>query len=141
MDAYLHELDRGRAPKRARETDDGTGDLFAAAAVATPPKPEHHASRAADSVLGNKLLTLLTPIAVELLDREQAAGVTVAEVRLEADRRGLLANDGKESLDALGALFRRIPGAVASGRTRRAPAGLEVSHGNRHTVWVWRKFA
>jgi hypothetical protein len=141
MDPHLHELAQ-REQRRAVAPPpcNDTLDLFAPAPPArpTPPAPADHARLAAESDLGEKLLATLIPIARRMLRAAGADGVTVGEVRLQAAREGLLANDGTESLDALGALFRRIPEARATDRTRRAPSALGVSHGNRQVVWVWR---
>jgi hypothetical protein len=140
MDPLLYDLAQReqRRPVAPSPCND-TLDLFAPAPPARPtPMPTDHARLAAESDLGEKLLATLIPIARQMLRTAGAEGVTVGEVRLQAAREGLLANDGTESLDALGALFRRIPEARATDRTRRAPASLGVSHGNRQVVWVWR---
>ena len=158
MDPYLHDIAQReqRRPVAPPPCND-TLDLFGATmgghgapndssgarndrsgATNAASAPADHARLAAESDLGEKLLATLIPIARRMLRAAGAEGVTVGEVRLQAAREGLLANDGTESLDALGALFRRIPEARATDRTRRAPASLGVSHGNRQVVWVWR---
>lgn len=82
------------------------------------------------------LLAIAQRAANAILDAQ--GSVAVWEVRIGLAHIGLLANDGTESLDALGALGRRM-GLVAVG-SERPPAWamdqLEKSHGNRHTRWT-----
>lgn len=59
---------------------------------------------------------------------------TVGEVRQELERRGILANDGKEQLGALGSLGRSM-GCVSLGIERQIPA-LAMSHGHHVTRWA-----
>lgn len=98
-------------------------DLFASAAAA-----EHEPE-----------IGLLIPIAQRLAAEAGREGVTVADVREEASRRGILPPLGEgRSLSYLGALCRKA-GLVATGRSRRSH--IEGSNANRHTVWVAREFA
>jgi len=92
-------------------------------------------ARALEGRDAESLLTQAERAANAILDAQQS--VAVWEVRIGLAQVGQLANDGKESLDALGALGRRM-GLVAVG-SERPPAWamlmLEKSHGNRHTRW------
>lgn len=79
-------------------------------------------------------ITLLIPIAQRLAREAGAQGVTVADVREEAARKGLIPPLGKgRSLSYLGALMKRA-GLVATDQTRRSH--IEGSNGNRGTVWI-----
>lgn len=79
-------------------------------------------------------LRLLIPIAQRLAADAGAEGVTVADVREEAARKGIIPALGKgRSLAYLGALMRRA-GLVATDRTRRSH--IEGSNGNRQTVHI-----
>ena len=95
-----------------------------------------HLARAEGGRDAEKLLTLAATVADELLDAH--GEITVADVRIELGRRGLLANDGTEKLDALGALARRM-GLVSTGQRRRSR--LDVTHGNLGVVWTRRRVA
>ena len=95
-------------------------------------RPDDHARLAGETDDGEKLLELATRAANAILDAQ--GWVTVGLVRVHLEREQLLANDGKERLDALGALGRRM-GLVSVG-VERQPKELGVTHGNRGTVWV-----
>lgn len=82
----------------------------------------------------------LVPLARELARSAGPAGVTVADLRAEGERRGLVPayTVGRE-LSYLGTVM-RAAGLRATDRTRRS--SIPQSHGNRHTVHVlpelWR---
>lgn len=79
-------------------------------------------------------IQLLIPIAQRLAREAGVSGVTVADVREEAARKGLIPPLGKgRSLSYLGALMKRA-GLVATDRTRRSH--IEGSNGNRQTVHI-----
>ena len=79
-------------------------------------------------------LQLLIPIAQKLAAAAGREGVTVADVREEAARRGLIPPLGEgRSLSYLGALMKRA-GLIATDRTRRSH--IEGSNGNRQTVHI-----
>ena len=97
--------------------------------------PASFARDAAEGTIGDALLRAAEPFANALLD--QQGTMHVWEVRIAMQRAGLLENQGKEDLDALGALGRRMD--LASGGSRRIPPWaqklLPCSHANRHTTW------
>lgn len=78
-----------------------------------------------------KLLDVAERVATALLDAQ--GSFTVGEVREQMGKLGLLANDGKEKLDALGCLGRRMH-CVAVGVERQS-AVIGVTHRNRGTRW------
>lgn len=131
----VESFDFGIFAQPAEETRDQVADVELA------PEPSEHAERAAATDDAEKLLAIAADVAREILDRK--GRVAMWEVRLSLARKGLLANDGKEKLDALGALGRRMR-LVAVG-SERAPAWaqreLAASHANRHTIWKRREVA
>lgn len=88
------------------------------------------AQPAATSRDGASLLDLAERCANAILDAQ--GSFTVGEVREALGKQGLLANDGTEKLDALGALGRRM-GCVSTGEVERQT--LAVTHANRGTRW------
>lgn len=83
-----------------------------------------------------KLLAKLEPLAKELLDQNGVSGTTVADLRNEAEARGILKkvhSKNRKILSSLGGIMRRA-GGVSSGKVRRS--NIPVSHANRHTVWI-----
>ena len=97
----------------------------------TPAQLEAFA-KLSDSDTSDRLLELARDAAESLLDRH--GSFTVGEVRQELERRGILANDGKEQLGALGSLGRSM-GCVSLGIERQIPA-LAMSHGHHVTRWA-----
>jgi len=91
--------------------------------------PADFAEPAASTDAGASLLEMAERCANAILDAQ--GSVTVGEVREQLGKIGLLANDGTEKLDALGALGRRM-GLVPVGVERQT---LTVTHGNRGTRW------
>lgn len=80
-------------------------------------------------------IRLLIPIAQKLAAQAGETGVTIADVREEAVKRGILPPLGEgRSLSYLGSLCKRA-GLVASKQPPRR-SHVEGSHANRHTVWV-----
>ena len=115
MDPYLYE---NRPPRPSKEPPREQLDAFAQIGAS-----EHETE-----------IQLLIPIAQRLARESGAEGCTVADVREEAARRGLIPPLGKgRSLSYLGALMKRA-GLVATDRTRRSH--IEGSNGNRGTVWI-----
>jgi hypothetical protein len=80
-------------------------------------------------------ITVLAPIALELARQSGSVGVTVADLRAEAERRKLLParNQRDRSLSYLGAVM-KAAGLRATDRTRRS--FIPQSNGNRQTVWI-----
>ena len=81
-------------------------------------------------------IRMLVPLATELAQRLGETGITIADLRAEAERRGLFRpglNTRDRSLSYLGAVM-KAAGLVATDRTRRS--FLPQSHGNRHTVYL-----
>lgn len=79
-------------------------------------------------------IAALTPVALELARRARPEGVTVADLRAEATRRGLLT--GEESgrrLSYLGVVM-KAAGLHPTGRFVRS--SIDRSHGNLHQVWT-----
>jgi hypothetical protein len=76
----------------------------------------------------------LAPLARELARRAGARGITVADLRVAAERCGLLtgAEMGRR-LSFLGSVM-KAAGLRASGARRRS--FVQRSHGNLHSVWV-----
>lgn len=91
---------------------------------ATPGTTKHHLE-----------IVTLAPIALELARQSGSMGVTVADLRAEAERRKLLParNPRDRSLSYLGAVM-KAAGLRATDRTRRS--FIPQSNGNRQTVWV-----
>lgn len=89
------------------------------------------AAPAANSRDGLSLLDLAERCANAILDAQ--GSFTVGEVREALGKEGLLANDGKEKLDALGALGRRLDCVVCG--VERMSGAIGVSHQNRQTRW------
>lgn len=86
-------------------------------------------------------IRMLVPLATELAQRVGLVGLTVADLRAEAERRGLFKpglNTRDRSLSYLGAVLRSA-GLVPTDRTRRS--FLPQSHGNRHVVHVAPEYA
>jgi hypothetical protein len=82
-------------------------------------------------------------IATGLAERAGPEGITAADVRLAAGRRGLLPpHPGTQrAWSFLAPLFRQMVKAelvVATGRFRRSP--IPKSHGNAHQIYVARTF-
>jgi hypothetical protein len=76
---------------------------------------------------------LLVPIAQELAQRAGPQGITVANLRLEAVRRGILSGEEQgRALSFLGAVMRKA-GLTATNDWRRSH--ISKSHGNAHRVW------
>jgi hypothetical protein len=94
-------------------------------------------SQPADAASRHALdIRMLVPLATELASRVGLVGITVADLRAEAERRGLFKqglNTGDRSLSYLGAVMRNA-GLVASNRTRRS--FIPHSNGNRQVVWL-----
>jgi len=85
------------------------------------------------------LIEKLVPIAQELAKRAGDNGITVANLRHAAQRRGILPRTGDErSLSFLGAVMRNAK-LIATKRFRRSD--VTASHGNAHRVWVDVAFA
>lgn len=81
-------------------------------------------------------IRMLVPLATELAQRVGQVGITVADLRAEAERRGLFRpglNTGDRSLSYLGRVMKSA-GLIATDRTRRS--FLPQSNGNRHVVWL-----
>jgi len=79
-----------------------------------------------------RLLAQLVPIA-QGLARMRPEGITVADVRREAARYGLVPASGPgRELSFLGAVMRRA-GLVGTEEFRRSD--VDASHGNLHRVW------
>lgn len=81
-------------------------------------------------------IRMLVPLATELAERVGQVGLTVADLRAEAERRGLFRpglNTRDRSLSYLGNVM-KAAGLVATDRTRRS--FLPQSNGNRHVVWL-----
>ena len=81
-------------------------------------------------------IRMLVPLATELAQRVGQVGLTVADLRAEAERRGLFKaglNTRDRSLSYLGSVM-KAAGLVATDRTRRS--FLPQSNGNRHVVWL-----
>jgi hypothetical protein len=81
-------------------------------------------------------IRMLVPLATELAQRVGAVGITVADLRAEAERRGLFRpglNTRDRSLSYLGAVM-KAAGLTPTDRTRRS--FLPQSNGNRHVVWL-----
>jgi hypothetical protein len=94
-------------------------------------------SQPADAASRHALdIRMLVPLATELAERVGQVGITVADLRAEAERRGLFKpglNTRDRSLSYLGAVM-KAAGLVATDRTRRS--FLPQSHGNRHVVFL-----
>ncbi len=94
-------------------------------------------SQPADTASRHALdIRMLVPLATELAQRVGQVGVTVCDLRAEAERRGLFKpglNTRDRKLSYLGAVM-RAAGLTATNRTRRS--FLPQSHGNRHTVYL-----
>lgn len=100
--------------------------------------PAGFARNAAATDEADAVLRLAEGYAARML--EELGHMTVWRVRVWMGRDGVLENEGKERLDCLGALGRRM-GLVARGRER--PHGpdakeLPVTHLNYNTIWVRR---
>lgn len=81
-------------------------------------------------------IRMLAPLALELATSARETGITVADLRAEAERRGLFKpglNTGDRSLSYLGGVMKGA-GLRPTDRTRRS--FLPQSNGNRHVVWV-----
>jgi hypothetical protein len=81
-------------------------------------------------------IRMLVPLATELANRVGLVGITVADLRAEAERRGLFRpglNTRDRSLSYLGAVMRSA-GLIATDRTRRS--FIPHSNGNLLRVWV-----
>lgn len=79
-------------------------------------------------------LSLLIPLAQQLAREAGRRGITIADVREEAARRGILPPLGEgRSLSYLGSLGKRA-GLVTTGLTRRSH--IEGANANRNSVWV-----
>lgn len=99
--------------------------------------PERYAEQAASE--HEEEIRKLIPIAQRLAAELGPEGVTVADVRAEAVKLGLIPPLGEgRSLSYLGALCRRA-GLVATNRTRRSH--VEGSHQNRHVCWTLPAYA
>lgn len=101
--------------------------------------PKAHAADFAEAAAqtddAERLLRAATRAATACLDAHDT--VTVWEVRLALADAGIIANDGTEKLDCLGALGRRM-GLLSIGSERTptwAAARLPKSHLNRHTIY------
>ena len=93
-------------------------------------------SQPADAASRHALdIRLLVPLATELAQRVGAVGLTVADLRAEAERRGLFKpglNTRDRSLSYLGAVM-KAAGLVATDRTRRS----FIPHSNGNLLRVW----
>ena len=83
------------------------------------------------------LIERLVPLARELAEKAGSSGVTVADLRLYADQRGLLPESKGRALSWLGAVM---------GRAGLKPAGwrrsqLPKSHANLQRVHIHPRFA
>lgn len=84
----------------------------------------------------------LVGLAVELALREGDEGITVSDLREEAERIGILT--GEESAERmkqlnLGAVLKRAGVLRATDRLRRSK--VRKAHGNRNVVWIHQRFA
>lgn len=79
----------------------------------------------------------LIPLAVELAQKAGEPGVTVADLRLLADQRGLLPESKGRRLSYLGVVLERA-GLHPAGYRR---SHLPKSHGNIHVRWVLPEYA
>lgn len=109
--------------RQREETQVHEGDLFS--------DPSAHAEPAANSRDGVPLLVMAERAANALLDAQ--GSFTIGEVREALGKLGLLANDGTENLNALGALGKKM-GCVTTGEVVRQ--SLSITHGNRGSIWV-----
>lgn len=115
------------------------GPLFAVAQRRMLRSPAEYAELAAFSRDGMKLLEVARRIANAILDVQ--GSVAVWEVRVAMVAKKWLANDGTETLDALGGLGTGMQLMVVD--NERPPEWAQVilqhSHGNRNSVWARRK--
>jgi hypothetical protein len=99
-------------------------------------------SQPADAATKHQLdIRMLVPLATELASRVGLVGITVADLRAEAERRGLFRpglNTRDRSLSYLGAVMRSA-GLVATDRTRRS--FIPHSNGNLCRVWLAPEYA
>lgn len=117
-----------RKPSRAVDL----GPLF----VVPPDNPSDYAEPSANTDAGAKLLAEATKAANGILNADRS--VAMWQVRLALQAQGILANDGKELLDCLGSLGKRM-GLAAVDRERPpswAQHRLQASHANVSTVWA-----
>lgn len=122
----------GNAPSRPREVPAGRLRGGRVVDALRLNRPDDHAILAASTDDAEKLLELAERAANAILDAQR--WMTVGLVRKHLGEIGKLANDGEENLNALGALGRRM--RLCAIATMRQPKELEVTHGNRGTVWV-----
>lgn len=122
MDADLWREANPERPKSRKQPDAAQIDAWAALSGT-----EHDAE-----------IALLIPIAQRLAREAGAEGVTIADIRDAAARKGILPPLGEgRSLSYLGSLCKRA-GLVASGRSRRST--IDGAHGNLNTIWVAPEF-
>jgi hypothetical protein len=123
-------------PKPIERCEACGGPLFGCECCTTPGFAKAEAQQRA---IGNHEASLerLVPLAKELAERAGAHGVTVGDIRLRAQREGLLpqAPEGR-ALSYLAGLPRRA-GLIATGRRRMSP--LPRSR-NDHMIHVLPKF-
>lgn len=91
------------------------------------------AALAATAAANAEKIAELIPVAKSLAQAAYPDGVTVSDLRVEAERRHILSGNEKgRELSYLGAVMKRA-GLVNTGETRRSE--LESTHGIRQVVW------
>jgi hypothetical protein len=76
----------------------------------------------------------LVPLAVELAERAGTSGITISDVRVTAENRGILTGEEKGArLSYLGKVM-EAAGLTATPHFRRS--NIPKSHGNLHRVFV-----
>jgi hypothetical protein len=94
-------------------------------------------SQPADAASKHNLdIRMLVPLATELAQRVGTLGITIADLRAEAERRGLFkagVNTKDRRLSYLGSVM-KAAGLKATDRTRRS--FIPQSNGNLLRVWV-----
>jgi hypothetical protein len=81
----------------------------------------------------------LTPLAAELAERAGERGITISDLRIAAENRGLLTGEEQgRRLSFLGQVMQRA-GLAKNGRYRRSD--VPRSHGNLHAEWVSPEYA
>lgn len=105
--------------------------------VHPPANVADYALIAAETVAGERLVELAGRVMLGIV--KCFGSVAMWEVRIALGARNQLANNGEESLDALGAVGVRLK--LARVGDERAPrwAQFEIPcmHGNKHTIWTF----
>ena len=127
------ELQRRHRPTTTAPTD--PFDLFSIGPAPAEPRLPPRAADA-ETPVQRDLIAILIPLARELARTHGT--VTVGDVRVLAEQRGLITNtEGAHVLDKLGSLMKRAGLKALPDQYRRTYAGeLERSHGNLHRVWA-----